>query len=132
MKKILFGLAVLSALGLQAAENGELKASMSDMRHGLQEIQDGFSYNNKSTILSGISKIQKANDIFHDQKSAAKFLPEDKKRMAKVSYLSTRTLNTSLNTMKEYVNENDILNASDSMTGVVKSCTRCHAIVRGW
>ena len=132
MKKILFGLAVLAALGLQATASDEIKTNMDAMRDGLQSIQDGFSYNNKSAILSGITKIQKANDMFHDVKSAAKYLPKDKQRLAKVSFLSTRTLNTSLNTMKEYVDNGDIINAADSMTGVVKSCTRCHAIVRGW
>ena len=132
MKKILFGLAVLTALGLQATANDEIKTNMKEMRDGLQSIQDGFSYNNKEGILSGIAKIEKANSMFHDQKSAAKHLPAKKQRFAKVSFLSTRTLNTSLSTMKEYVNAGDIINAADSMTGVVKSCTRCHAIVRGW
>jgi hypothetical protein len=132
MKKILFGLAVLAALGLQAAENGELKTSMAEMRNGLQLIQDGFSYNNKKDILKGIDTIQKANEIFHDQESAGNFLPEGKKRLAKVSFLSTKTLNTSLTEMKDYVEAGSIIDASNSMAGVVHSCTRCHAIVRGW
>ena len=132
MKKILFGLTVLSVLGLHAAHDGELKTNMSEMREGLQSIQDGFSYNNKDNILKGIAKIQKANEMFHDEKSASQYLPANKTRLARVSYLSTRTLNSSLATMKEYVQADDIINAADSMTGVVKSCTRCHAIVRGW
>ena len=132
MKKILFGLAVLATLGLQASANDALRTSMTEMRDGLQSIQDGFSYNNKHQILKGIDTIEKANEMFHDEKSSAKYLPKDKQRLAKVSFLSTRTLNTSLNTMKEYVNAGQIINAADSMTGVVKSCTRCHAIVRGW
>ena len=130
MKKVLFGLAVLAALGLQA--NDELKTNMDNMRDGLQSIQDGFLYNNESAILVGIAKIEKANKMFHDQKSAAKYLPNSKKRLAKVSFLSTKTLNDGLNQMKNYVEAGSILDASDSMSVVVKSCTRCHAIVRGW
>ena len=130
MKKILLGLAVLTALGLQA--NDEMKTNMAEMRSGLQSIQDGFSYNNKADILAGIERIQQANNMFHDEASAAKFLSNGNKSKARVSYLSTRTLNTSLNTMREYINTGDVINAADSMTGVVKSCTRCHAIVRGW
>jgi predicted PP-loop superfamily ATPase len=105
---------------------------MKDMRDGLQLIQDGFSYNNKEDILIGIAKIQKANEIFSDEKSSAKYLPEKKQRLAKVSFLSAHNLNTSLEQMKEYVKINKIIDASDSISGVVHSCTRCHAIVRGW
>jgi cytochrome c553 len=130
MKKVLFGLAVLAALGLQA--NDELKTNMEDMRSGLSSIQDGFLYNNESSILEGIAKIEKANKMFHDQKSAAKYLPKNKQRLAKVSFLSTKTLNDGLDQMKAYVEAGSILDASDSMSVVVKSCTRCHAIVRGW
>ena len=132
MKKIVFALGLIAVLGLQATANDELKTSMTDMRDGLQEIQDGFSYNNKDGILNGIVKIKKANGLFHDQSSAAKYLPQDKKKFARVALISTKTLNTNLEQMKEYVNAGSIIAASESMSGVVKSCTRCHAIVRGW
>ena len=98
MKKILFGLAILATLGLQA--NDVMKTNMTDMRDGLQSIQDGFSYNNKSGILDGIAKIQKANEMFRDEKSAGSFLPDSKKRLAKVSFLSTLALNRNLSEMK--------------------------------
>ena len=130
MKKVLLGLAVLAALGLQA--NDEIKTNMAEMQNGLKSIQDGFSYNNKDGILEGIAKIEKANKMFFDETSAGKFLPAGKKRLAKVSYLSTRTLNSSLKEMKQYVEAGSIIDASDSMAGVMRSCTRCHAIVRGW
>ena len=132
MKKIIFGLAVLAALGLQATASEELKANMSEMRNGLQAIQDGFSYNNKDGILKGIEQVKKGNSMFHDEASAAKHLPEDKQRLSKISFLSAHTLNASLDEMKEYVKLGQIVEASDSMSGVVRSCTRCHAIVRGW
>lgn len=130
MKKILFGLAVLSALGLHASD--DIKTNMTEMRNGLQSIQDGFSYNNKEDILKGIAQIKKANTMFNDRESAGKFLPEGKKRLANVSFLSTKTLNRSLTEMQEYVEAGSIIDASNSMAGVVHSCTRCHAIVRGW
>lgn len=132
MKKMIFGLAIIAALGLQATANEALNTSMKEMRDGLQSIQDGFSYNNKEGILEGIAQIQKANKIFHDEKSSASYLPKDKQRLAKVSFLSAHNLNFSLEQMKEYVNMGKIVDASDSMSGVVHSCTRCHAIVRRW
>jgi len=132
MKKILFGLAVLAALGLQATASDKIKTNMDSMRNGLQSIQDGFSYNNKDQILGGIATIRKANEMFHDTKSAAKYLPNDKQKFAKVSFLSSYSLKTNLDQMEEYVKINKIVDASDSIAGVVHSCTRCHAIVRGW
>lgn len=132
MKKYILGLALLMAFASQSLASDQLTVSMKDMRDGLQSIQDGFSYNNKDDILSGIAKIQKANEMFHDTKSSAKFLPADKQRYAKVSFLSANNLNFSLNQMKDYVEMGKIVDASDSLSGVVHSCTRCHAIVRRW
>jgi len=132
MKKIIIGLSMLLALGFQAMANDELSKSMRDMRNGLQLIQDGFSYNNKEGILAGIQKIQDANKIFHDEKSSALYLPKNKQRFAKVSFLSAYNMNLTLEQMKEYVELGEIVEASDSMSGIIHSCTRCHAIVRRW
>jgi hypothetical protein len=132
MKKQIFGLALILSLGLSAFANDALTTSMKDMRDGLQSIQDGFSYNNKEGILLGIAQIQQANKIFHDEKSSALYLPKNKQRLARISFLSAHNLNFSLNAMKEYVEMDKIVDASESMSGVVHSCTRCHAIVRGW
>ncbi|MBU0632783.1 hypothetical protein KKA17_09055 [bacterium] len=130
MKKVLIGLSLFAALGLQASDS--IQVSMKDMRDGLVEVQDGFLYNNKSSILSGIEKITKANSVFHDEKSAASFLPQDKKKFSKIAYISTKNLNIYLETMKNYVDDGSIVNASDAYSGVVRSCTHCHAITRGW
>ena len=132
MKKYILGLAFIASLTSTTLAADALATSMADMRTGLQSIQDGFSYNNKDGILTGIAKVQQANEIFHNQKSAGQYLPKDKQKFARVSYLSAKTLNRSLEQMKEYVEINKIVEASENMAGVVHSCTRCHAIVRGW
>ncbi|WP_345991370.1 hypothetical protein [Sulfurimonas sp. HSL-1716] len=130
MKKVLIGLSLLAALGLHADDN--IQGSMKNMRDGLLQVQDGFLYNNKDSILKGIDKIKKANSAFHDAKSSASFLPQDKKRFSKVAYINVKNLNFYLDTMKEYVKAGSIVNASDAYSGVVHSCTHCHAITRGW
>ncbi len=130
MKKILISLGLLGVMSLQAADS--VSVTMKDMRDGLSQVQDGFLYNNKASILDGISKIQKANAIFHDEKSAATVLPQDKKKFSKMAYISTKNLNMYLSTMKDFVNDGSIVNASDAYSGVVHSCTHCHAITRSW
>ena len=84
MKKILISLGLLGVMSLQAADS--VSVTMKDMRDGLSQVQDGFLYNNKASILDGISKIQKANAIFHDEKSAATVLPQDKKKFSKMDH----------------------------------------------
>lgn len=130
MKKTLLCLSIFTALNLQA--DYTMATNMKEMRDGLQSIQDGFSYNYKEGILEGIAKIQEANKAFDTQSEAANFLPENKKHLAKLSYLSARTLNFGLEEMKMYVEADKIIDASSSMSRVIHSCTRCHALVRGW
>ena len=130
MKKILISLSLLAAMGLQASEG--VSVTMKDMRDGLVQVQDGFLYNNKENILSGIDKMTKANKVFHDEKSAALCLPGDKKKYSQIAYISTKNLNLYLSKMKSYVEDGSIVNASDAYSGVIHSCTHCHAITRGW
>lgn len=130
MKKILISLSLLAAVGLQAAD--AVNVTMKDMRDGMVQVQDGFLYNNKTAILDGIEKIKKANSVFHDAKSAEAILPTDKKKYSKIAYISTKNLNMYLSTMKDFVRDDSLVNASDAYSGVVRSCTHCHAITRGW
>lgn len=130
MKKFFFGLSILAALGLQADDS--LVSNMASMREGMHSVQDGFLYNNKNMIQSGLEKITKANEMFHDEASAGEFLPKEKKGLSKVAYLSTKSLNLYLSEMEENVKQNKIIEASSSFSGIMHSCTRCHAIVRGW
>ncbi|MBD3794303.1 MAG: hypothetical protein IE916_02950 [Epsilonproteobacteria bacterium] len=130
MKKILIGLSIVTALGLSA--NDVMSANMKSMRDGLVEIQDGFLYNNKDGVLKGIAKIEEANKMFHDKESVAKYLPANKERLSSVALLSSKHLNSNLLEMKEYINQNQLLEASSVHSDVVRNCTRCHAIIRGW
>ena len=130
MKKILIGLSVVAALGLQASDT--IGSNMKVMRDGLVEIQDGFLYNDKKRVLDGIVQIEKANKIFHDRKSVSKYLPADKKRLANVALLSSKSLDHSLAEMRLYINNDKINEASAASNSVIQNCTRCHAVVRGW
>lgn len=129
MKKILLSLSVFAVLGLQATE---INISMKNMRDGLLEIQDGFLYNNKDAVISGIKKIKIANEIFSDKESVAIYLPKDKKKMSSVTLMSAKRLNADLDAMGEYIADDKMLEAAELHSDVMKDCTRCHAIVRAW
>ena len=130
MKKLLIALSLLGAIAVQASE--DIPLTMKNMRDGMILIQDGFLYNKKDSILNGIQKVQQANSIFRDAKCAESILPSQKKKYATIAYISAKNLNTYLGKMKEFVEENSTINASDTYSGIIHSCTHCHAITRGW
>lgn len=129
MKKFVLSLSVLAVFGLQATD---INTNMQSMKDGLVEIQDGFLYNNKNGVVSGIAKIKEANEIFHDKESVAKYLPKEKKKLGAVTLLSAKRLSADLDAMSEYISEGKMLEAAEIHSDVMKDCTRCHAIVRGW
>ncbi|MCX6052859.1 MAG: hypothetical protein NTZ60_10170 [Campylobacterales bacterium] len=129
MKRLVLSLSLLVSLGLQANDIG---SNMKMMRDGLLEVQDGFLYNNKATVLSGIAKIETSNEMFHDKKSVETTLPTDKKKLVGVTLLSAQHLKTDLQSMNEYLAQGNMLEAASIYSDVIRDCTRCHAIVRGW
>lgn len=130
MKKLLLGLSLVVAVGLQA--NEDILLTMKNMRDGMILIQDGFLYNKKDLILNGIQKVQQGNSMFRDAKCAESILPSEKKKYATIAYISAKNLNMYLEKMKDFVEENSTINASDTYSGIIHSCTHCHAITRGW
>ena len=91
-----------------------------------------FLYNKRDLILNGIQKVQQANSIFRDTKCAESILSPQQKKYAAIAYISANNLNIYLGKMKDFVEENSTINASDTYSGVIHSCTQCHAITRGW
>lgn len=129
MKKLVLSLSILASLGLQASDIG---TNMKTMRDGLLEIQDGFLYNSKTTVASGIAKIEASNEMFHNQKSIEVYLPEHKKALVGVTLLSAQHLKADLESMSAYLGQENMLEAASVYSDVIRDCTRCHAIVRGW
>ena len=129
MKKILLGLAVVATMSLGATEIGE---NMKNMRDGLVQIQDGFLYNQKSDILAGIAKVEELNEKLHSKEFILNFLPEGKKGFLNIALISAKSLSSNLAEMREYVNHDQFTEASSANAVIVRNCTRCHAVVRGW
>lgn len=129
MNKFILGLSMVAVMSLGASDIG---ANMKHMRDGLLEMQDGFLYNNKDAVIAGIAKVKKSNEAFHDKESVATYLPADKKHLGAVTLLSAKRLNADLDAMSEYLGQSNMLEAAAIHSDVMKDCTRCHAIVRGW
>jgi len=129
MKKLALSLTLLVTMGLEA---NDIAQNMKVMREGLLEIQDGFLYNSKTTVLGGIAKVESSNEMFHDKKSVEVYLPEDKKGLVGVTLLSAKNMKADLQTMSAYLAQDKMLEAASAYADVIRDCTRCHAVVRGW
>jgi len=62
MKKVILALVMTSVLAL--ADTITVDATMKLMKQGMDDMQSGFLYNSKETILKGISTVENANAIF--------------------------------------------------------------------
>lgn len=114
------------------AESGQLFLKMQDMRDAMQQISDGFFYNNVVSILDGINKLEKANAIFNSYSNVKEHLHENDKHMAAVAYNNALKLKSNLIRMRENIERDQFNDASLVYTKIVGNCTSCHAILRGW
>lgn len=132
VKNIILSLAVLSSLSF-AETPAELNArTMIGMESGLNNIQKGFLYNNFDLVKYGADQIMKENTIYHDRNIIKSILPQGKQQMENIAMITSSRIDNSITELKTYIAINDIRKAQDAFINVVKACTDCHNIVRGW
>lgn len=106
--------------------------TMIGMESGLANIQKGFLYNNLDLVLYGAEQIMKENAIYHDRKIIKKILPQGKQQMENLAMITSNRIDNAITELKSYIEVKDIRKAHDAYTDIVKACTDCHNIVRGW
>jgi hypothetical protein len=130
MKKFIIG-ALLIASSSSLFANETLLNTMKDMRNALVNINDGFLYNDKAKVLNGVDALEKAATIFQ-KKDLKTYLPENKKNMTPVAMSLSKKLNLSAEEIKTFANAGKLGQAAGVYPELVKTCTSCHAIIRGW
>ena len=132
LKNILFSLAILCSISF-AETPAELNArTMIGMESGLNNIQKGFLYNNFDLVKYGADQITKENKIYHDRKVIKSILPKGKQQMENIALITSNRVDNSITELKTYIELKDIRKAQDAFVNVVKACTDCHNIIRGW
>ena len=132
LKNILLSLAIISSLS-HAETPTELNArTMIGMESGLNNIQKGFLYNNFDLVNYGADQIMKENKVYHDRKVIKSILPKGKQQMENIAMITSNRVDDSITELKTYIELKDIRKAQDAFVNVVKACTDCHNIVRGW
>jgi|LGOV01.1.fsa_nt_gb hypothetical protein len=132
LTKTLLSIAVATTVSFAGtAEEINMKA-MAGMESGLNNIQKGFLYNNLDLIKHGSKQISEENKIYHDKKMIQSILPKGKQQMENVAMITSNRIDNSLSELKMYIELKDMRKAQDSYVHIVKACTDCHSIVRGW
>lgn len=106
--------------------------TMIGMESGLANIQKGFLYNNMELVKYGAEQIKKEIKIYHDRKIIKQILPDGKQQMENIALITAKRIDGSLEELTTYVDLKQMRNAEDSFTDIVKACSDCHNIVRGW
>jgi cytochrome c553 len=132
MKKLVTTLATLALATSVAMADKSLDTSMVDMENGLNDIQKGFLYNQKTLINEGAKKILVANKIFHTEQSVKKFLPANKSHMSGIAFNTANRINQYTDELNVYLKSGQYSKASQAYSNIINACTNCHAIVRGW
>ncbi len=132
LTKILLSLAVATTVSFAGTAEEINMKSMAGMENGLNNIQKGFLYNNLDLIKHGSKQISEENKIYHDKKMIKSILPKGKQQMENVAMITSNRIDNSLSELKMYIELNDMRKAQDSYVQIVKACTDCHSIVRGW
>jgi hypothetical protein len=129
-KKILVLITSIMFANILSA-NETLLANMKSMRNSLVLINDGFLYNDTKKIIQGANDLEESTKIFqkHDLKL---YLPAHKQNMAPVAVSLSKRLKLYTDDIKTYANNGKLANAADVYPDLVKACTSCHAIIRGW
>ncbi len=112
--------------------NDTLLKEMKNMRDGMNLINDGFFYNEKDKINSGLDLLKNANKMFKTQADVKKSLPVKKKHMVGLSFKSAQDINKNIAKMEKLIKQNKFSKASGNYANIINSCTSCHKIVRNW
>lgn len=90
-------------------------------------------YNSIELIKSGTAQVQKENHIYlQDKKEIQAMLPQGKKQMENVAMITAQRIEHAAIEINTYLELKEMRKAQDAYTNMVKACSDCHTIVRGW
>lgn len=105
---------------------------MINMEEGLAKIQKGFLYNNMKLIQEGVEQVEQENSTYENRNAIKAFLPEGKKQMENLAFISSQRINNAAKEMKYYLSISNPRKAHNAFSDIVNACTDCHTLVRGW
>lgn len=129
MKKVLLALAASSIVTFASASEATIKATMSLMTQGMNQIQTGFLYSNKDAVNNGIEILENANAIF-SKVDVTTFIKHNNK--VQVTKNINENLAENLAGFSKAIKAKDYTEATKYYGKVTSNCIACHTTIRGW
>jgi len=126
MKKVI--LALVATASLSMANDTTIDATMSLMKQGMEKINNGFMYNSKEDVKSGLSIIENANSIFKTV-DVKEFTKSEKVQVARNI---NKNLSKEIKALKKAIEAGKYADATSEYSKVMGNCISCHTIIRGW
>lgn len=133
MRKILIALMLIATcLVANEKENKQHRLeNMQTLARAMDDIQNGFLYNNKNLIKEGATAILNTASSIEtkDLKSA---LPEETAYAHKFAQKMANRTKAHAQGVLDALEANDALTAMDEYLYILRQCTSCHLRIRNW
>ena len=134
MKKIATILTLLmltSASVMADKEKAKLASDMREMLAAVELIQKGGFYSKPEMMKEGVKKLNSKLKIL-ESSDASKYLPDDKKMADKFANKRAKMIELYANDLVDSIDHNNMDDALDSYTQIIRQCTSCHIRMRSY
>ena len=135
MKKIIFTLTLSSSLMMASYTQDDRIADMQTMANAMQDIQNGFFYNNFDMIKAGgiiladtIMKIEPPLEETEEKDVMTRFM----NNKVKMTNSTKKKIKNKTQKMIERFRDGDATQALQNFTKITKECMKCHTKLRNW
>ena len=133
MKKIAICILIISSclFAEQKQDKEQRLENMHILANAMDEIQNGFLFNNKELIKSGANTILKTASTI-EAKDLKHSLPKETAYAHKFAQKTASRTKAHAQGILDALKENDALMAMDEYLYVLRQCTSCHLRIRTW
>jgi hypothetical protein len=135
MKKIILSLALTSSLLMAAYTQDDRIKDMQTMANAMQDIQNGFFYNNFDMIKAGgviladtIMKVEPPLEEKEETDVMTRFM----NNKVKMTNTTKKKIKKKTQKMIERFRDGDATQALQNFTKITKECMKCHTQLRNW
>jgi hypothetical protein len=132
MKRIVLSFILLlltTTLSADAEQKAKLASDMRDMLSAVELIQKGGFYSNPQMMVEGVKKLKARLQIL-ESSDASKYLPDGKKRADKFANKRATMIEMYAVDLVDSINHNNMDDALENYTQIIRQCTSCHLRIR--
>jgi len=112
-------------------EKAQLASEMRSMLSAVELIQKGGFYSKPEMMKEGVKKL-KSKLMILESSDASKYLPDDKKKAAKFANKRASMIEMYANDLIDSINHNNMDDALEDYTQIIRQCTSCHLRMRSY